>query len=245
MATRYGIIKDGCLVKEISKEELSAECKDYLYLKTSDSKMSAVLLEEKLGIRNYEVRPEGEIRIYQKADSGQITTVMTSAGISVFAIYGHQQDLEGYFLDLMGKKVKPVLQRKGADAMLNLTRMEFRRLFRDKSVYITLASFLGFILIAMITMKLVTDQNLLTFATENRFEFTAEDQADAASFLSSPSQILSAIFFFPEALWSASAQSSVLSAPVMTLLPASEKYLFLLSGQELLHRKQNCYSLCH
>ena len=113
MATRYGIIKDGCLVKEISKEELSAECKDYLYLKTSDSKMSAVLLEEKLGIRNDEVRPEGEIRIYQKADSGQITTVMTSAGISVFAIYGHQQDLEGYFLDLMGKESKTGSSKKG------------------------------------------------------------------------------------------------------------------------------------
>ena len=113
MATRYGIIKDGCLVKEISKEELSAECKDYLYLKTSDSKMSAVLLEEKLRIRNYEVRPEGEIRIYQKADSGQITTVMTSAGISVFAIYGHQQDLEGYFLDLIGKESKTGSSKKG------------------------------------------------------------------------------------------------------------------------------------
>ena len=113
MDTRYGIIKDGCLVKEISKEELSAECKDYLYLKTSDSKMAAVLLEEKLRIRNYEVRPEGEIRIYQKADSGQITTVMTSAGISVFAIYGHQQDLEGYFLDLMGKESKTGSSKKG------------------------------------------------------------------------------------------------------------------------------------
>ena len=67
--------------------------------------------------------------------------------------------------------------------MLNLTRMEFRRLFKDKSVYITLAAFLGFILIALITMKLVTDPNLLTFATENGFEFTAEDQANAASFL--------------------------------------------------------------
>ena len=113
MATRYGIIKDGCLVKEISKEELSAECKDYLYLKTSDSKMAAVLLEEKLRIRNYEVRPEGEIRIYQKADSGQITTGMISAGISVFAIYGHQQDLEGYFLDLMGKESKTGSSKKG------------------------------------------------------------------------------------------------------------------------------------
>ena len=67
--------------------------------------------------------------------------------------------------------------------MLNLTRMEFRRLFRDKSVYITLAAFLGFILIALITMKLMTDPGLLAFATENGFELTAEDQADAASFL--------------------------------------------------------------
>ena len=110
--------------------------------------------------------------------------------------------------------------------MLNLTRMEFRRLFRDKSVYITLASFLGFILIALITMKLVTDQNLLSFATENGFEFTAEDQADAASFLSSTIVDLSAIFFFPEALWSASAQSSAPSVPVTTLLPALEKISF-------------------
>lgn len=106
MATRYGIIKDSWLVKEISSEELAAECKDYLYLKTADAKMAAVLLEEKLGIQNYEVRPEGEIRIYQNADPGQITTVMSSADIPVYAIYNHQQDLEGYFLDLMGKEEK-------------------------------------------------------------------------------------------------------------------------------------------
>ena len=113
MATRYGIIKDGCLVKEISREELAAECNNYLYLKTAVAKMAAVLLEEKLGIQNYEVRPEGEIRIYQNADPGQITTVMSSAGIPVYAIYGHQQDLEGYFLDLMGKESKTGSSKKG------------------------------------------------------------------------------------------------------------------------------------
>lgn len=113
IATRYGIIKDGCLVKEISKEELAAECKDYLYLKTADSKMAAVLLEENLQIRDYEVRPEGEIRIFQKADPGQITGVMASAGIPVYAIYSHQQDLEGYFLELMGKERKKASSEKG------------------------------------------------------------------------------------------------------------------------------------
>ena len=40
MATPYVIIKDGCVVKEISKEEMSAEGEENLYLKTKDSKMS-------------------------------------------------------------------------------------------------------------------------------------------------------------------------------------------------------------
>ena len=97
MATRYGIIKDGCLVKEISKEELSAECKDYLYLKTSDSKMAAVLLEEKLGSKIMKSGRKERSAFNRKADPGDITTVMTSAGIPVYAIYSHQQDLEGYF----------------------------------------------------------------------------------------------------------------------------------------------------
>ena len=38
---------------------------------------------------------------------------ITSAGIPVYAIYSHQQDLEGYFLDLMGKESKTGSSKKG------------------------------------------------------------------------------------------------------------------------------------
>ena len=58
-------------------------------------------LEQQLGLSRYEVHPNGEIRIYQKLDSSAVTSVLTSADISVQAIYTHHQDLEGYFLELM------------------------------------------------------------------------------------------------------------------------------------------------
>ncbi|MFR8139647.1 MAG: ATP-binding cassette domain-containing protein [Blautia hansenii] len=101
MATRYGIIKDGCLIQELSSEELNDKCRDYLCVKTADSKKASVLLEQQLGLSRYEVHPNGEIRIYQKLDSSAVTSVLTSADISVQAIYTHHQDLEGYFLELM------------------------------------------------------------------------------------------------------------------------------------------------
>ena len=104
MATRYGILKDGCLIREISAQELASQCRDYLYLKTSDSKTAAVLLEQRLGIRSYEVHPEGEIRIFSSVDSSAVTSVLSEAGIAVYAIYPHQQDLEEYFLSLMGRE---------------------------------------------------------------------------------------------------------------------------------------------
>lgn len=106
MATRYGIIKDGCLIQEISSQELTSRCRDYLYLKVQDAKAAVALLEEKLGIRDYEVHPEGEIRIFQEADSASVTQVMAGSGIAVYAVYAHQQDLEGYFLSLMGQETK-------------------------------------------------------------------------------------------------------------------------------------------
>lgn len=104
MATRYGILRNGRLVREISREELESECRDYLYLKVSDEKKASALLEEKLLVRDYEVRPQGEIRIFQDIDSSSVAKLLTGEGISISAIYIHQQDLEEYFLELMGKE---------------------------------------------------------------------------------------------------------------------------------------------
>ncbi len=100
IATDYGIIKDGKLIEQISAKELEAKCNDYIYLKTPDTKRAVVALEEKLGIRHYEIRPDGEIRIYER--NNQISKVLLEQGIVVEELFRHQQDLERYFLELMG-----------------------------------------------------------------------------------------------------------------------------------------------
>ena len=61
IATRYGILKDGRMVQQLSAEELSARCKDYLHLRVADPKAAVVALEQQLGIAKYEVRPQGEV----------------------------------------------------------------------------------------------------------------------------------------------------------------------------------------
>lgn len=100
IATDYGIIKDGKLIEQISAKELEAKCNDYIHLKTPDPKKAVVALEEKLGIRHYEIRPDGEIRIYER--NNQISKVLLEKGIVVEELFRHQQDLERYFLELMG-----------------------------------------------------------------------------------------------------------------------------------------------
>ena len=102
IATCYGILKDGHMVEQLSAEELQTRCKDYLRVRVADAKAAAVLLEQELGIRQYEVRPEGELRLYGAVDPAQVTTVLAGHGVPVLELYLHGQDLEGYFLELMG-----------------------------------------------------------------------------------------------------------------------------------------------
>lgn len=102
IATRYGILKDGHLVQQLSAEELKQRCKDYLHIKVGDAKAAAVVLEQELGAKQYEVRPEGEVRVYDKLDAAAASAALARQGIPVQEIYLHGQDLEGYFLELMG-----------------------------------------------------------------------------------------------------------------------------------------------
>lgn len=102
IATHYGILKDGRMVQQLSSEELSAQCRDYLHLRVADPKAAIVALEQQLGLFKYEVRPEGEVRVYDKTDPARVNAVLAKADIPVQEIYLHGQDLEGYFLELMG-----------------------------------------------------------------------------------------------------------------------------------------------
>lgn len=92
------------MVQQFTAEELSARCRDYIAVQTPDPHRAAALLEEKLHLHDYTVYPEGELRIYDAAEPGRVNGMLTGAGVPVQGIGVHRQELEDYFLRMMGVK---------------------------------------------------------------------------------------------------------------------------------------------
>ena len=102
IATRYGIIQQGRMVEQLTAGELAQKCTDYLHLKADQPQKAAALLERELHLKGWEMRPEGEIRIYETADVKAVGQILAQAGVAVEEMGLHRQDLESYFLERMG-----------------------------------------------------------------------------------------------------------------------------------------------
>ncbi|MCI9431512.1 MAG: ABC transporter ATP-binding protein, partial [Oscillospiraceae bacterium] len=63
---------------------------------------AAALLEREFHLTRWEMRPEGDIRIYEAVDTKAVGQILTQAGIAVEEMGLHRQDLESYFLERMG-----------------------------------------------------------------------------------------------------------------------------------------------
>ena len=73
LATRYGVIRDGRMVTEITAQELEENCRDYLHVRVDKPKEAAVCLEQDLGIVRYEVRPGGQLLIFDICESDKVS----------------------------------------------------------------------------------------------------------------------------------------------------------------------------
>lgn len=103
LATCYGIIDNGKLIEEISSEDLKEKCKQYIEIQVNDAKTAAVLLETELNITDYVIMPENIIKVYSHLQSvGKINTLLSTKGIAVEKILSKGQNLEEYFLNVIG-----------------------------------------------------------------------------------------------------------------------------------------------
>lgn len=102
IATHYGIIKDGELVEQMTAEELAAKRKDYLFVKVEDAGSAVSFLKEGLGTKDYEVCAEDELHLFDITDTQTVIQLLSRQGLQVKEIFLHKQDLEEYFLELMG-----------------------------------------------------------------------------------------------------------------------------------------------
>lgn len=102
LATRIAIIDKGEIKDELNLEELYEKSTEHISLKTDDEKTVAIL-EDKIGIKDFEVKPDGEIVIYDKyLDPKKIVKVLSEAGIGVEKIQKEHKNLEEYYLSITG-----------------------------------------------------------------------------------------------------------------------------------------------
>lgn len=102
IATNYGIIHDGVLIKEMTREELLAECSERIELKTDDTGKACTVLEN-MGIHQYKVVDVDTIQIFERLnDGGSITMTLTENGVKTVGITIKNEALEDYYLNLTG-----------------------------------------------------------------------------------------------------------------------------------------------
>lgn len=103
IATCYGIINQGVLVDEFSKDELQTRCRRCLRIQVDDVKKAVQVLESILKTDQFDVLPDQTIRLFgYLEDSGTVNTTLVQNGVTVRTIAPAGQDLEGYFMQRMG-----------------------------------------------------------------------------------------------------------------------------------------------
>lgn len=100
LATHYGFIDKGRIVKEISAEQLERECRKCVRVRVSDTKKLAVALD-KLGLE-YAVTDSEYCDIYGEISITSLNNALADSGCELFSANEHDESLEAYFINLIG-----------------------------------------------------------------------------------------------------------------------------------------------
>ncbi|GAA0103865.1 ABC transporter ATP-binding protein [Paraclostridium sordellii] len=103
IATCYGFIDKGKLIQEISSKGLEERCRQYIEMKVDNASKTIIILEKEFKDISYEVLPSNRIKIFNNLDKvGYINSVVASNGVIVEKIGLNADNLEGYFMNMVG-----------------------------------------------------------------------------------------------------------------------------------------------
>ena len=100
IATCYGFIDRGMLVKEISAGELWRECRKCLCLTVSDTRALARVLDG-MGME-YTVLSDNRADIYGEAEITALVMALNEQGCRVISVKEREESLESYYMSIVG-----------------------------------------------------------------------------------------------------------------------------------------------
>ena len=100
LATHYGIIDQGRMVKELSAQELEAASRKCVRIEVSDTAVLARVLDSmKL---EYRILSETTANIFAKINVTQLTVALAKENCEVLSIQENDESLESFFISLVG-----------------------------------------------------------------------------------------------------------------------------------------------
>jgi len=99
VATHYGIIRGGRMMREMTADELERDCRTYVSIKVKDMNAAKFLL-----MRNYtrvEEDEAGYLRVYDNTTPDKVAKYLYDNGVTVTELGKAKIGLEEYYIDLM------------------------------------------------------------------------------------------------------------------------------------------------
>lgn len=103
LATKYGFIHKGRLIKEISAEELLQTAVTKICIRTADPTATTQILKDNLHIQSISITETGEIQIPKESTNlEELMSLFLKLGIGIEGINLSVPNLENYYMDLIG-----------------------------------------------------------------------------------------------------------------------------------------------
>lgn len=100
LATHYGIIDGGRMIKELSAWELDEACRKCVHIKVSStSALTHVLDEMKI---DYKITGEDSADLFSKINITQLAAALAKENCEIYSIHEKDESLESYFISLVG-----------------------------------------------------------------------------------------------------------------------------------------------
>lgn len=100
LATHYGIIDKGHMVKEMTAEELDAACRKCMAVEVSSIEGLTRVLD-KMGVQ-YKVSNENSAEIYEQINVTKLVNALGEEDCELISVNNHDESFESYFLSLVG-----------------------------------------------------------------------------------------------------------------------------------------------
>lgn len=100
LATHYGIIDHGQMVKELSAQELNAACRKCVRVEVSDTSVLARVLDA-MGVE-YQIISDTTADVFASVNVTQLTLALAKEKCEVLSMQERDESLENYFLSLTG-----------------------------------------------------------------------------------------------------------------------------------------------